>query len=718
MKGWFSASDLAALCLPGLPASREGLYLMARREGWDTRVAATGEPLARRRSGKGGGVEYHVSILPAPARIALSARATKIDSLAPQSTPRPMVAGPHPDTPARILRRDARLVLVSMADQHFRDNRSLGKLAADCDFVERFRRSELTVPAWVGDQLGKVSVRSIARWRKARDSGNIHAVGGEGRKSRSVLEEAEEGDVATYIAALLIKNQFLSAVQLKDLVEERFGRMLRMGTDEMPLPHERSFQRFITSFKSRNAAALTAATNPDRYKSHMRFAGSDAYAAITRLNELWEIDASPADVLLLDGRHSIYVLVDVYSRRLITHVSKTARTDAALALLRKAIIAWGVPDMLRTDNGSDFTSHAFKRAVHSLAIVHDVTAPFSPEQKGIVERAIKTLQHKWISLLPGFIGHNVADRKQIEERKAFAQRLGEDDSSAFRVELSLAAFQRDLDRWASEIYAHATHAGIGTTPFLRAQSALGAIRTISNHRALDLLLSPIQGGWRTVTKSGIRLDDAHYISSALQAGTRVFCRQDPEDMGRLFVFDDEHGAFICEAVCPARAGVDPREAVARVRIEQKRIVADQLKEARAEARKIKPGHMAEAMLRLAERNAPNVMPFPRRTAEHESDALIHAANAVDEGVSTGLQSPFEQLVREVEAAQAPASNVHVLPETAKQRFQRAIAIKDAIAASMQVSPEDARWLGSYELSSEFQSMAPIFESHGREWLNA
>ncbi|WP_425646786.1 hypothetical protein [Agrobacterium leguminum] len=58
----------------------------------------------------------------------------------------------------------------------------------------------------------------------------------------------------------------------------------------------------------------------------------------------------------------------------------------------------------------------------------------SPEQKGHVERIIKTFQHEVGPQLSGYIGHSVADRKAIEGRKSFAQRLGADDRGGRREE--------------------------------------------------------------------------------------------------------------------------------------------------------------------------------------------------------------------------------------------------------------------------------------------
>jgi len=59
---WFTLAELAALDLPGLPNTRQGLALQAEREEW-RHPAAEGR-LWRRRKGSGGGIEYWMGVLP------------------------------------------------------------------------------------------------------------------------------------------------------------------------------------------------------------------------------------------------------------------------------------------------------------------------------------------------------------------------------------------------------------------------------------------------------------------------------------------------------------------------------------------------------------------------------------------------------------------------------------------------------------------------------
>ena len=67
---WFSAAELAAERLPGFPASKRGVARIAEVARWD------GTALARLRAGRGGGLEYHFTLLPDAAQAQLMTRYT------------------------------------------------------------------------------------------------------------------------------------------------------------------------------------------------------------------------------------------------------------------------------------------------------------------------------------------------------------------------------------------------------------------------------------------------------------------------------------------------------------------------------------------------------------------------------------------------------------------------------------------------------------------
>ena len=70
-KEWYTALELAALALPGLGTVKRRINELAATERWALAVDDKGVPLARSRQARGGGTEYHVSLLPPAARTAI-----------------------------------------------------------------------------------------------------------------------------------------------------------------------------------------------------------------------------------------------------------------------------------------------------------------------------------------------------------------------------------------------------------------------------------------------------------------------------------------------------------------------------------------------------------------------------------------------------------------------------------------------------------------------
>lgn len=102
-KEWFSAAELAAFSLPGLPTHRTAFQRHVTswrtpRTAWDPRANPHGT--WRRRAGRGGGFEYHVSLLPLRARRQV-ARAQGGDS--PQA-PKPPLAPAVQAAPGAAMR--------------------------------------------------------------------------------------------------------------------------------------------------------------------------------------------------------------------------------------------------------------------------------------------------------------------------------------------------------------------------------------------------------------------------------------------------------------------------------------------------------------------------------------------------------------------------------------------------------------------------------------
>ncbi|MGL5166669.1 MAG: DDE-type integrase/transposase/recombinase [Afipia sp.] len=694
---FLSAAEIAALALPGLPASKRGVLFAAERGAWSSRP----------REGRGGGIEYAVTSLPPEARIAYVGQ--NIDAVeVPASMARDAAAEPNAEAiPVSAAQgRDARLAVLALCE-NAATQANVNRKRADILFSDLYNAGALDVASWIKAEVQHVTPRTLRRWRALDRNGRKSKLAFDraaARRGTGTLDRANDGEVRTFILALMAKQQQLTAHHIRALVADRFPQVL-IGKKLVALPPVRTFQYTLNAWKQTYRVELESIRNPDAFKSKMRFAARNANPA-SRLNEVWQIDASPADMLTTDGRCNIYVCLDIYSRRMVTLVTKTARAAGVGLLIRKAILAWGVPERIKTDNGSDFIAHTTQRLFAALDIEHEKSAPFSPEQKGHVERSIKTLQHGFMRTLPGFIGHSVADRKVIESRKEFSARLGEAAEDMFQIQLSTADLQKRADDWCRDVYGNAAHAGLkGQTPFAVAAMATTKVRRIEDVRALDMLLAV--AGKRTVTKTGLRINDTHYIGGFLNVGETVLVRMDEADMGRAYVFKDDGETYLGEAIAPELLGINPAVAIARVRAEQKQFIAERMDGVKRAARKIKAGDFAGAIHRQALLDAGTLIEFPKQSSNHDTPSLAAARDATTptEAVHSEDIAALAAQMRAEDAA--PATNVKPLrtTETAHQRFNRARDIESRHARNEFVEPDELMWLGGYREGTEYKAFA-------------
>ena len=716
---WLTAAEIAALRLDGMPASRAQTYANIKK--WNTHPGKV-----RYHTGRGGRIaSYHIDLLPEAARLDYAARVSGPTRLAgDDSAFEGALNGPshsvQPPPSALPVLRDApgtsaaaRAALVHMAERFARAS-GLAKSAADRLFCARYNSGGIAVDDWICGHAARLSPRSLRRWRKAGGVDVAALSDNRGRKPASaVLDRAEGGAVKACILALLVRQPHLAAHHVRAAVLAKFGDDLVIDHGELrPVPPLRSFQYYIAGLKAAHAQVLTRLTDPERYRSAMRMvAAGGASASIDRVNQLWEIDASPADVMLTDGRHSIYACIDVFSRRTLIHVSKTARAEAVGLLLRKAVLAWGVPEIVRTDHGSDFIARQTRALFAALDIAHDLCPPGRPDRKPFVERVIGTFQRSFVRTLPGFLGHSVAMRKRLEERRKGEARTGWAATGLFKVDLDRSEFQALSDKWASH-YNATRHGTLGRAP--DEQAALcDAVRRSAAPRALDVLLAPIAGGggYRIATKAGIRVSGTHYMTADVGPGTRVFVRHDPDDLGRLWLFDAAGETYLGAAVAPQLAGLDPAETIAKVRAAQKAFEAGEIARIRKAARRIGPRDVMGAVL-----DGPRpqtVVAFPKRTSAHETPALDAAADAARgphiPALTAEQKAAHERLKADMaEGTPAPAHT----PDERYARFARARDLEEGQARGAAIDAGDALWLAGYQTTPEYRGLALMEEDFG------
>lgn len=521
-KTWWSAAELAALALPGFPASKRGMNKLAAREGW----------LARPRVARGGGMEYALHALPGPVIREIERRR----AISQGCTGRP-----------KSLRKRARIVKLK---------RPRGR-----------------------------------------------------PKGTSVIDRDEQ-----------LQSMIIAQMHARPISAPALYEWLRVHVSRERLPSLRRLQAWMSAYEAREKAQLMHLRDRDSYRNRYALALGRADAMARHVNALWEIDSSPTDVILSDGkRHAIIGIIDVFSRRVLFHIAQTSTSHAIAAALRRAILCWGVPDAIKTDNGADYVSHHIRSSLQALGIAHHICRPGQPQEKPHIERVFHTLQHDLVEHLPGFIGHSVAERKALSGRQAL------ENSS-----LSSSALQAFFDSWCDGYHLR-RHATLGTSPMLKAASCTHPIARVEGERVLDILLSPL-AGTRQVAKRGLRVDGAHYWSDALipHMGRQVSIRRCDEDLGRIYVFD-EQDTFICEATSVPLSGISRRDLALAAKKRQAEVEAEWRAQAKRLARAYKVGDLAQDVIRARTPSSSRILEFPKPEKRRETEATrsIHESYNAD-----------------------------------------------------------------------------------------
>ncbi|MDL2320743.1 DDE-type integrase/transposase/recombinase [Desulfosarcina sp. OttesenSCG-928-B08] len=560
---------------------------------------------------------------------------------------------------------------------------------------------DASVTAALPRRSGKVviSASSIHRWESQYKEMGIGGLAGQ---YISHSQTAVPDNMALFIQAMITDHPHAAVTSIEAGLKARF-----VGHD---IPGISSIRRYVKKWKADNAGLLLYITNPDEWKDLNQYAVGDASASVFRLNQVWEFDSTPGDLMLTDGRHSIIGVVDVYSRRVRLLVSKTSKASAVAALTRRAILDWGVPEVAKTDNGADYVSRHMVRLFSDLGIKQVLCPPFTPEKKPHIERFFHTFSHSIVEILPGYIGHNVADRKAIESRRTFAQRLMKNGADPVAVTLSSDEFQGLCDRWVNAVYHHNSHSGLGgKTPALVAREWTGEIRRISNERALDMLLcpAPSNNGVRHVSKKGIEVENAYFMAVELVGyeGESVQVRLDHTDFGTIHVFTLD-GDFICQAINPDRTGHDRAEMAAKVRAAQNQVIREAAKEARKVAREAGTKAIYEEILKHREAEMASVVELPKPHTEYTTPALEAAAVAVDD-VARKLMGPVPAAITEEDEKTAgdvialAEKKAKPLPATPYERYE---LLTQALINGEELEDADMAFMKRYEIYLETGKM--------------
>jgi putative transposase len=293
-------------------------------------------------------------------------------------------------------------------------------------------------------------------------------------------------------------------------------------------------------------------------------------------NAIWQADHTPLDIWLIraDGKTAkpwLTVVIDDYSRAIAGYflsfeAPSALHTSLALrqAIWRKEDSRWivcGIPDVLYTDNGSDFTSQHLEQVSADLKIRLVFSLPGKPRGRGRIERFFSTVNEMFLCELDGYT-------------LAGGGMRGKPTLTLAELDVRLRAFFLD-------VYHRRENSETKVPPAERWEENGFLPRMPDSLEQLDLLLIQVAKA-RRVRVDGIYFQNLRYISTTLAAyiGETVTLRFDPRDMAEIRVFHDER--FLCRAVCVELAGVTvPLREILRARNQRRRELRDVLRDRQA-----------------------------------------------------------------------------------------------------------------------------------------
>jgi transposase InsO family protein len=657
---WLSISEMIGL--PGLPSSKRGINKKANKDNWRSRP----------RTARGGGLEYHISSLPAETQQYLA----KINSPDKQNFVfregvEEMPNAQYEDEAIReqaeielpnvVMFPAAKTIVTPMSGVGNDSERAManvqiqlafekflveqcsvaGLKKVDCEyaFCQCYANRDILFPKDVDVYriFPSISRSKLCRDRKIlKEKGTLALAGNYGQR-RGCCCINNNPEMQSVILGMILK----SSTEIHAELAKRFE-------DAPSLP---TVTRWVRGWKDENIQLWTILKEgKTAFNSRFRAAYGDADQGITRVNQRWEMDSTKGDIFNKDGkRYCLLRVIDVFSRRIRTYVAPTTSSNNYLqGLLYQTFLDWGIPEEIRTDRGLAEISSLVQMAFLDLGIHHHICNAYSPWEKPFVERSLNT--RALLSGLPGFCGANVLEQRQIRER-------GDND---VEMRLTPEELQNEIDKWTLK-YENTPHRGFdgtdrqGKTPLEAWISSPGAIRKVSTEQekqALSLLLSdvPHGGGLRIVQKKGIQIGRGTWYADldgkwVNYIGKQVLCKYSPcGDAGIVNVFEVAPngglGKFLFTATNAELLGENRAEKAATAREKQRDV--------NAAARQLKKLAKTVASEKV-DRPMAEVIPLFPLEEEFKNAALEFAVEAVEAVVPAMPKEPTPEERREIAA---------------------------------------------------------------------
>ncbi len=302
-----------------------------------------------------------------------------------------------------------------------------------------------------------------------------------------------------------------------------------------------AIHEYLRAWKRANPlAASYIEKGEDKAISYMMPAIGDARWRVDAINEMWEIDESPLDMMTLDenGKHvraKLLNVIDVYSSRTVMTIAREGDSYAVMRLLVKAIEKFAKPATIKGDNGKNFLSAHVQGALANMGINYEATPAYQGWSKPFAERIFKKIQHSLVESLPGYIGHNVGERMDIEASVSKKDRRSKGKTNLTNL-ISLIDAQNLIDNYIEYIHNFETNSNLKDTPINIWNKSLESteIQSIDMH-ILNANLG--KAFTRKVIKKGVSMNGYKYFCLAMFDYREVKVVEDLSNKAQVYVYD-------------------------------------------------------------------------------------------------------------------------------------------------------------------------------------
>lgn len=685
---WYSAAELAALGLPGIPGTKAGVLARANAESWQSRP----------RAGRGGGSEYHYSALPVAAQVRLTLDAQpvakpEVVAVADGRT-RDQLWEWFATLPDNKKKKAARRLEILDAVNAMYDG-GIPKDVAVAEAANHFsRQGDKATKATIYNWFGLVEGRDRADWLPAlapKHAGSTERV--------ECPPEAWD----------MIKSDYLRNGQ--SAFSECYERLERAAKPlGWAIPSERTLWRrlnatvhptVITLCRKGREALKQMYPAQERDRSHFH-----ALEAINGDGHRWDVWVEWPDGEIC--RPNMVAFQDLYSGMMLSwRIDKTANSWAVRLAIGDLVEQYGIPRACWLDNGRDFASkwltggvpnrYRFKvrddepaGILTQLGVDIHWTTPYSGQSKPI-ERGFRDFANT-IARHPEFEGAYTGN-SPVNKPENYRSR-------AIPLQRFEAVIRSEINQHNDRLDRRAANCkGRSFRQTFDASYAVAPItKATEEQRRLWLLAAE---GVTVNSRDGtVKLMGNRYFAEFLHLhlGDKVAVRFDPD-----YLHDGVHiyalsGVYLGMAPVIEAVGFDSAEAAqAHGRARKTWMRAAKL--------------MAEAEVRMSAAQVAKMIPpnlGPEAPPEATVVALARPVLDLRPKIAPAPMTP-DQEARHAAVVREFAAPAPVVKDERAERLKRAQAIAADLAAGRTVAEAEAKWFESFSRTAQWQAHLAMVE---------